>query len=270
MANYLMREAAPLTEAEWSRLDGLVTDVAKRLLVGRRVVPLFGPLGPAVQTVPITTYGAIKPQTGGDPVREEARSYVVPAELHKDFVLNWRDIELGRSGQIPLEMSAGAAAAAVVAWAEDSLILKGSRDAEGVMGAKGRLKVAMSDWSTKGAFGDVTAALQKLQEAGFPDRYALVVSPIGYAQMQCPYGNTGALEISLIRELCPDGVYQTPVLDPSEAVLIATGPQNVDLAVGVDLSVGYLDNIDMDHRFRVFETIALRIKRPRAICTITK
>ena len=31
MATYLMRDAAPLTSEEWSRLDGLVTDVAKRV-----------------------------------------------------------------------------------------------------------------------------------------------------------------------------------------------------------------------------------------------
>ncbi len=270
MAGYLMRDAAPLNEAEWSRLDDIVTGVAKRMLVGRRLLPLFGPLGPAVQTVPVDTYGGIVPDAGGEPVRQSGRAFLVPKELHKDFVLNWQDIEVGRNGQIPLELSTAAAAAAIIALAEDKLVFRGGKDGEGIMTAKGRLKVAMGDWATKGAFSDITAALQKLYEAGFPDRYALVVSPSGYAQMQRPYGNTGALEISLVRELCADGVYQTSVLDPGEAVVISTGPENLDLAVGVDLSVAYLDNIDMDHRFRVFETVALRIKRPKAICTITK
>ena len=270
MAEYLMRENAPLKEDEWSHLDDLVAETARRILVGRRVVPLFGPLGAAVQTVPVGTFGGVGPGTSGKPVRQVDRKYLVLQEITKDFILNWQDIEAARSGIMPMHLGPAAAAAATCAVAEDTLIFRGDKGIEGLMTVKGRLESPMGDWAAKGAFGDITAALQKLQENSFPDHYALVVSPAGYAQMQRPYGNTGALEIALVRELVTDGVYQTPVLKPSEAVLIATGPQNMDLAVGIDLSVAYLDTEDMDHRFRVVETLALRVKQPTALCTITK
>jgi uncharacterized linocin/CFP29 family protein len=74
----------------------------------------------------------------------------------------------------------------------------------------------------------------------------------------------------MVRELMTAGVFQTPVLKPNEAVIIAAGPQNADLAVGIDLAAAYVDQVDMDHRFRLLETIVLRVKRAQAICTICR
>ncbi len=270
MADYLMREDAPLSEHEWEHLDKLVVGIAKRQLVARRILPLFGPLGAAVLTVPVDSFEGVG---GGDEaVRRSSRSYVELRQISKDFVLNWQDIEAAHKGIVPIALGpAGAAAASCVA-AEDELLFRGADDAgvTGLMNAEGASGVPISDWSKESPFGDVTAAIQKLNENRCPGPYSLVVSPAGYASMQRPYENTGALEIALVRELVSDGVYQSPVLKSDEALLLADGVPNVDLAVGVDLSVAYLGPEEMDHRFRVFETVALRIKRPEAICIIGK
>jgi len=45
MADYLMRDDAPLSDAEWEKLDERVASVASKRLVGRRVLPVHGPLG---------------------------------------------------------------------------------------------------------------------------------------------------------------------------------------------------------------------------------
>ena len=55
MSDYLMRDDAPFSEKEWAKLDELVVDVARKLLVGRRFIHLTGPLGVGVQTVPVPT-----------------------------------------------------------------------------------------------------------------------------------------------------------------------------------------------------------------------
>ena len=57
--------------------------------------------------------------------------------------------------------------------------------------------------------------------------------------------------------LAPDG--------KEVAALLCAEPQYMDLAVGADLSVGYLEQRDLNHCFRILETAALRIKRPDAI-----
>ena len=43
---------------------------------------------------------------------------------------------------------------------------------------------------------------------------------------------------------------------------------NVDLVVGQDVVTAYLGNEGLDHRFRIFETLAVRIKRPGASCIL--
>ncbi|HAN31087.1 MAG TPA: bacteriocin, partial [Myxococcales bacterium] len=52
------------------------------------------------------------------------------------------------------------------------------------------------------------------------------------------------------------------------AVVVSTGRENMDLAVGLDLTVAYLGAEKMNHPFRVLETVCLRIKHADAICTI--
>ena len=42
-------------------------------------------------------------------------------------------------------------------------------------------------------------------------------------------------------------------------------PQYMDLAVGADLAVGYLEQKDLNHYFRILETVALRLKEPKAV-----
>lgn len=95
----------------------------------------------------------------------------------------------------------------------------------------------------------------------------MVVSPAMYAKLHRMMGRGARLEISFIKELMDDGIYQSPVLEANQAVVVATGPENLDLVIGQDLITAYLGVDEMDHPFRVFETVLLRIKRPEAICT---
>ena len=42
------------------------------------------------------------------------------------------------------------------------------------------------------------------------------------------------------------------------------------LVVAQDLTTAYLGNEDLDHRYRVMESLVLRVKRPGAICSFEK
>ena len=77
--------------------------------------------------------------------------------------------------------------------------------------------------------------------------------------------STGMLEIDRIQKLIGDNVFMTSALAPGKAVLVCAEPEYVDLAVGLDLSVGYLELADFNHTFRIMETAALRVKDPAAI-----
>jgi len=274
----LDRQSAPLTPEEWSRIDEAVVNTARSMLVGRRVISILGPLGAGVYSMPYSVFSG-KTQAGVDMIGEKEDMAVEPDRratinlpiLYKDFKILWRDVEADRHLGIPLDVSTAAVAANFVAVQEDSLIFNGNSDLghEGVFTASGRLTVPMASWDKSGnALADAVKAAGALAAAGHYGPYAMVVSPVLFGSMVRVYGNTGMLELDQVKALMTGGVQYTNVIAGKKAAVIALGPQNLNLAIGQDMSSGYMGPVNMNHVFRVLETAALLIRRPDAICTI--
>lgn len=278
MQDLLYRDQAPLTPEEWARLDETVVSVAKRLLVGRRVLDVFGPLGSGMQDTDYNVFGPLGQATVSllgeedeSPIRPLLRVHQQIPMVYKDFTLFWRDLDTSRRLGTPLDTGAAAAASAFVAQKEDDLVFNGNESYgfPGLLNAKGALTAEVGEWAEAGsAFQSIAAAVQLLIANGFFPPYAVVVNPVAYAQMQRVYANSGVLEIEHVRQLVQGGVYQTQAIADRPGVVLTLGPQNFDLAVAQDLITAYLDSEGMNHNFRVFETLALRVKRPQAICVL--
>lgn len=280
MADPLGRDQSPLDVAQWQAFDNVVVQVARRGLVGRRFIPLFGPLGPGFQVAPNDVF--LGRNTGVvdmlgeeecDEVRASERRYVQLPIVHKDFMLHWRDLEEAEATGSPIDTGAVASAAAYCARSEDELIFNGNKNLgfSGLLGVEGRLTTAQSDWSAMGnAFSDVVTAVEQLTARGFSGPFALVVSTRMFVSLNRMFENSGLLEIDQVRKLIGAGVYVTPVLPEPSAVVVASGPENMDLVVGIDMTTAFIETTKMNHHFRVLETLALRIKRPEAICVIER
>jgi len=278
MPDFLGHAENPLREEEWARLNETVIQVARRSLVGRRLLDLYGPLGAGVQTVPYDEYTGVSPgavdivgeqQTAA--VFSDVRRFKTIPIIYKDFLLHWRDIEAARTHNMPLDVSAAAGAAALCAQQEDELIFYGDAKLghEGLMNATGRLTVPLGDWTEPGTgFSAIVEATRKLNENGHYGPYAIVVSPRLYSLLHRIYEKTGVLEIETIRELASDGVFQSNRLRGESGVVVSTGRENLDLAIAMDMSTAYLGAEKMNHPFRVLETLILRIKHPDALCTL--
>ncbi len=278
MPDFLGHAENPLREEEWARLHETVIQVARRSLVGRHILDLYGPLGAGVQSIPHDEYTGVSPgavdivgeqQTAT--VFTDARKFKTIPILYKDFLLHWRDIEAARSHNMPLDVSAAAGAAALCAQQEDELIFYGEPKLghEGLMNAAGRLSVALGDWKEAGAgYASIVAATRTLNEHGHYGPYAVVLSPRLYSVLHRIYEKTGVLEIETIRQLASDGVYQSNRLRGESGVVVSTGRENMDLAVAMDMVTAYLGAANMNHPFRVLESLILRIKHPDSICTL--
>jgi uncharacterized linocin/CFP29 family protein len=287
MDDFLMRDQAPLTAEEWTRLDDQVVQAARRMLVGRRFLALYGPVGAGVQTVAVDSFSWSKGcihysgtdacsheecacDIGCEPIALAERRYLILPILHKDFRLSWRDIATARQLNTPLELSPAGAAGAAVALAEDEFIFHGNETHGflGLLSAAGQ-QVRLTDWGkTEAAFKNVTAAREALVQKGFYGPYALVLSPDLYTAVQRVMPNTGRLEAQFLADLATAGVFQAPALQSRQALLLAVGPENMDLVVAQDLVTAYVGPEGMDHHFRVLESLALRIKQPGAICVL--
>ncbi len=278
MQDFLARDQSPLDVEQWDAIDGAVVAVARRLLVGRRLLPIYGPLGPGLQAIQHDlfsgrTAGAIDMigEADCDEVLSTERSYLPLPILHKDFMLHWRDLEEATQYNTPIDTGAAAAAAASCARMEDELIFNGRSDLgyPGLTNAPGTCSSPMADWVNMGqAFRDVVAGVEQLSSRGFSGPYAVAVSPRQLVAMNRMFENSGVLEIDQVRKIATTGVFVTPVLPEPSAVVIAPGPENLDLVMGLDMTAAYLEASKMNHHFRVLETLALRIKRPEAICIL--
>jgi uncharacterized linocin/CFP29 family protein len=277
VADYLQRDQAPLSPDQWAAIDQTVVRTAQSILVGRRFIGLVGPFGPGVESLPndtISGAGAGQLDLLGtqesDVIGIDRRRFLPLPLLYKDFWIHWRDLEASRQLGTPLDVGKAAAAAAATAQAEDRLVFDGELGLglPGLRSVEGRLSLPMSDWGSMGrAFADVVEGVRALTQAGFNGPYALAVSPRLYADLNRIFDATGVLELEQVEKLARRGVYPTAVLPEPTALLVDSGGQNLDLAVGLDLSTAYVESSNLNHHFRVLESMVLRIRRPGAICT---
>ena len=266
-----------LGHEDWEKMQRAVHETVERNLVGRKFIEVYGPLGTGVQCVPLDTYAIPSWASvdmlgeGDEAIHTLKRDIAHIPLIYKDFWLFYRDIEASKKCETPLDISAAVGAAVAAAAREDDLVFNGMPEMgmTGLLNANGRNVLKLSDWSVIGnGFQDVVSAVEKLRSLGFAPPYAIVVSPGLYALLHKVYERTGKLEIDGVKELVKGGVYTSPVFKKDVALVVATGRQNLDLAVGTNFKAEYWGPQDLNHRFRVVGSSALRIKCPQAICTL--
>ncbi|MGN1148749.1 MAG: family 1 encapsulin nanocompartment shell protein [Lachnospiraceae bacterium] len=265
--DYLARESAPFSSEIWAQIDNTVVETAKKHLVCRRFLSLFGPLGAGVSTVPVNTPAKEEEQIDGFG-RITGRKILELPQLYEDFTLLWREIEESEKNNWPLDLSAAAAAAQRAAKKEDNLILFGNNKLgmEGLFTAKDSHKIKRGNWKEgEDAFQDIARGIAYLAANNYLGRYALVLSPELYLELERIQPGINMLELDRIAKLVNGRVYTTGAFGAGKAVLVCAEPQYMDLAVGADLGVGYLELKDLNHSLRILETLALRIKEPNAI-----
>ena len=265
--DYLLRKDAPIPQEIWEQIDAVIIENAKKHMVCRRFLSLYGPLGAGTFAVPVDSFAKTEALEQGVG-RITGRSMTELLQLYEDFSLLWRDLAHSEEKGYPLDLSAAAAAAQKSAKREDNLILFGNRDLgiEGLLNASNSFKIKRGDWSTgENAYMDVAHGIAYLSSHGMLGRYALILSPELFLQLQRLQPGVGLLEIDRIRSLVDGRVYAAGAFGAGKAALVCAEPPYMDLAIGLDLSAGYLEQRDFNHCFRFLETAALRIKEPKAI-----
>lgn len=280
LQRYQKNQEFPLTDDQWNRIQKEIMKEASRLLVSRRFIDIYGPLGAGLESISYETFdkdelAEIDLEGGKDSraVGSKNEVYRRLPIIYKDFVLHWRDVEHSRTMNFPLDVSRAIRAAHFVADREDEFILCGDEKLgiEGLMNVKGRNTESLSDWSKFGnPFKDVLRATERLLKLNHHRPYALVLSPHLYSQLLKMKDNSPFLELDQLSKLCIDGVFQSPSLKDEQGLVVSTGPQNIDIAIAEDWNVSFLGSESMNYIFRIYESLVLRIKRSTAICTLEK
>lgn len=264
--DYLARTTAPFGDDLWEQIDNTVVEAAKKCIVGRRFLPLYGPLGAGIQGVNVDAQTK-EEEFEDDFVRTTGRKFVELPQLYADFMILWRDLEASQRMGTPIDLSAVARAAQALAKTEDKMIFFGNKalGLEGLLNAQGITTMKREDWGTgENAFSNIAAAASLLDEKGIIGRYSLAMGPDLYYQLQRIQPGTGMMEIDRIRELLGGRVFKSNTL-AGKALLVCSEAQYMDLAVGQDMAASYLELVDLNHHFRILETVALRVKNGEAI-----
>lgn len=268
MNDYLGREGAPFSVELWQQIDAAVVDAAKETLVGRRFLPMHGPLGPGKSFVQIDRMSHGEKDDDGFAVMEGRNLAQIP-QLYEDFWLYWRDLEASEAMGEEASISAARMAAQTLALREDRMIFYGvkSLGIEGLATARGLNTVKRSgDWGeAENAYRDVTSAMTTLLQKGRIGRLRLIVSPDVLMKLERLQPGTGTLESTRIEKLLGGKIYMSVSLEPDTALLVSAQPQYMDLVVGQDIRTAYTEAVDLNHHLRVLETALPRIKAPDAI-----
>jgi len=271
MTHLLNRQDAPFSAQVWDYIDSVVVNAAKSQYSVRRIVDVEGPYGLGTKTVPTRDRTTKEKAQFGDATTAVAASRGIPlAYVTSSFFLGSRDIESFEQGGIKFDATAVAEAAIATALQEDRLLLNGSKelDAEGLLNARGAESHKLRAWNEVGrAAGDIMAALTVLDNAGFHGPYALALAPGLYNQLFRLYPDTHLTEYDHIKQFVTDGIVKAPSLDAG-GVLLNTGAFFVSIALGQDVSAGFIGPVEGGYELSVTESAALRILVPQSICVL--
>ncbi len=266
--SYLSRENSNLPEELWDQIDSAVVNTARNVLVSRRFLHIFGPLGVGTESIQIDDTEALDEVAEDGFITTKGRQYVEIPTIYDDFTLLAKDLENSRKLGYPIDLSKAAFSAEACSRKEDRLIFFGNPayGYEGLLTASGINKMKRSDWTAgENAFSDIASALELFSVKGVYGTYALLLSPDLYLQLQRIQPGTGLLEIDRINKLLNGNVFSSSVLGTGKAALISPESRNMDIVVGQDLSTAYLEQKDLNHSFRVLESVLLRLKRKQAV-----
>lgn len=266
---YLMRDGAPLTDAQWEKIDNAVIGEAKKILIGRRFLDVKV-VGVQTQTVHLDKTENVTAANLDFWGREDSnaidvgsREFIELMMIYSDFMISWRDIENEQGAGI----QAARDAAVLAAQKEDSLIFHGDEKfgIEGIFTAAGANQIPISDWSEgENAVMDIVKAIEILVDKGNSGERVLVVSNDLHTKLHRIQPGTGLMEIDRVTSLAGK-LLRSSRLARNTACMLYCEPQNMDLVVGQDMVTAYMGNEKLDHLFRVMETAVPRIKRPQAI-----
>ena len=238
----------PFTEEEWSRLLEAFRKTLDESRILRHYIPLHR-VGRGVDAILIEKIVDEKEKLVDVVKLEEvAVKFSIPQKLI-DYARRYKDLNI-----LPLLH-----AAQKIGWMEDELLLKK------LLSEKDVIRIRLGDWTKPGqAVNDISKAIAELNKKGILGPFILFINPARYAELVQVHERTGVTELARIKALVNE-VVKLPHIPENKALLIAPLKHLVDIVVGVDTEIEYIGPENGNHVFRAYETIALRIRYPKAI-----
>lgn len=256
---YSGREDAPFGGKVWEILDRTMIEVGRARLAGRKILPLKGPVGLGVTTLPLSVKVS----------QDVTMMQNIPLFfIEKTFHLHKLTVAQFEKEGITLDVTPLIQTVTECTTIEDTLIFQGKEQWPGLLTSAQSLHLSLQSWEKVGqASLDIINAVSLLDEAGFHGPYALALAPSLYNLLLRRYPAGHHTELAHIQEIVQDRVVKAPILKKG-GVLINVNETYVSIVLGQDMQIGFL-GIDQDGFFlSVSESLGLLIQEPRSICVL--
>lgn len=245
----------------YSDVESFVRDVFTKLVDKHRLLRKYFSveiMGAGTESILVNKFVDNRESTTIIPLTEVSVEFRVKQRT-LDYILKTRDY-----ANVPVIVNA----ASKFAYLEDTILLKGCKEFPGLLNVEGVISETMSDWSKPGsAIEEIARAYSKILGEGVRPPLILLINPQRYTKLLSVHERTGVMELNRVKEFVKD-VVVVPYLPTDTALLLAVDKHYIDLVVGVDTRIDYIGLDNGEHVFRAWETLALRIKYPKAIAVL--
>jgi uncharacterized linocin/CFP29 family protein len=132
----------------------------------------------------------------------------------------------------------------------------------------GNHSVKLSAWKKAGeAADDIIKALTELDSSGLHGPYSLALAPARYNLLYRRYPQGNQTEMAHLQSMVTEGIFKAPILKGG-GLLLASGAPFASIVLGQDMSIGFVGPVGGEFEFSVSESLAVRVRQPRAICVL--
>jgi uncharacterized linocin/CFP29 family protein len=183
-------------------------------------------------------------------------------EFSENFSISQRAIDTYTSSRGVLEMPDVDRAAYSLAVREEEYVVEVIKNSG--------LKMKRTDWSQPGqSVEDVAKAVVEITRRGGLKPIVLIVNPVDYAKLLVVDGRTGVMDLERLKQLV-DAIVYTHSLREGESIVLSATSNTLDIVYGANAEVDYIGPQNGHHVYRVWSTLAVRIKTPDRIVVLSR
>jgi len=260
--NHLHRELAPVSDGAWAEIEAEASRSLRHYLTARRVVDFNGPKGWEHSAEPTGRVDTLEPAPS--PATTASTRRVQPlVELRTSFTLARDEIDAVDRGARDIDLDAVVTAARELALAEDTAVFEGYAAAgiAGIARCTPHAPITITDDYSQ--YPQLVArAVATLQGAGIGGPYAIALGPRCYTGVieTTEYGGYPLLEH--LRLILDGPALWAPAVNG--AIVLSTRGDDFEIAVGEDVSIGYLRHDAASVDLFLEESMTFRVLTPDA------
>jgi len=240
MSNHLLREHAPVSDANWTLLDTEARERLAAALAARKLVDFSGPHGWEHSA---SNLGRTEPVSSApcDGVSAVRRRVLPLVEVRASFEISRAELADDDRGASDTDLGALDRAAHQIAVAENRAVFHGWPEASivGIAEASPHQGLQLGN-AAEGFPRPVAAAVEQLLHSGIVGPYALALGSDEYKRVAETAEHGGYPLLDHLRQILGGEIVRAPGVDGAVVVSLRGGDFLFDS--GQDLSIGYLDH----------------------------